>query len=52
MLKDAWRNHDYRQLVGDVNALSEFEDNSFDMIICHNVFEYIDDKASVVQELT
>lgn len=52
MLKDAWRNHDYRQLVGDVNALSEFEDNSFDMIICHNVLEYIDDKASVVQELT
>ena len=52
MLKDAWTDHDYRQVVGDINALSEFEDNSFDIIICHNVLEYIDDKASVVKELT
>lgn len=28
------------------------EHNCFDIIICHNVLEYIDDKASVVQELT
>ena len=52
MLKDVWTDHDYRQVVGDVNVLSEFEDNSFDMIICHNVLEYIDDKESVVHELT
>lgn len=52
MLKDVWTDHDYRQVVGDVNVLSEFEDNSFDMIICHNVLEYIDDKESVVKELT
>ena len=51
MLKDAWTDHDYRQVVGDINALSEFEDNSFDIIICHNVLEYIDDKSSVVREL-
>ena len=52
MLKDAWIDHDYRQVVGDIKALSEFEDNSFDIIICHNVLEYIDDKASVIQELS
>ena len=52
MLKDAWTDHDYRQVVGDINALSEFKDNSFDIIICHNVLEYIDDKASVLQKLT
>ena len=52
MLKDVWTDHDYRQVVGDVKVLSEFEDNSFDMIICHNVLEYIDDKESVVHELT
>ena len=52
MLKNAWTDHDYRQVVGDVKVLSEFEDSSFDMIICHNVLEYIDDKDSVVQELT
>ena len=48
MLKDAWTDHDYRQVVGDIKALSEFEDNSFDMIICHNVLEYIDDKANAL----
>ena len=52
MLKDAWIDNDYRQVVGDIKALSEFEDNSFDIIICHNVLEYIDDKASVIQELS
>ena len=52
MLKDAWTDHDYKQVIGDIKVLSEFEDNSFDMIICHNVLEYTDDKASVVQELT
>ena len=51
MLKDAWTDHEYRQIIGDISALKEFEDNSFDIIICHNVLEYIDDKESVVREL-
>ena len=50
MLKNAWTNHKYRQVVGDIKALSEFEDNSFGIIICHNVLEYVDDKKSVFQE--
>ena len=52
MLKDAWVDHSYRQVIGDIKALAEFGDSSFDMIICHNVLEYIDDKASVVRELS
>ena len=52
MLKDAWTDHVYRQVIGDIKSLAEFSDNSFDIIICHNVLEYIDDKASVVKELT
>ncbi len=52
MLKDAWTDHVYRQVIGDIKALAEFGDNSFDIIICHNVLEYIDDKAGVVKELT
>ena len=51
MLKDAWTDHEYRQIVGDINALKEFEDNSFDIVICHNVLEYIDDKEAVLREL-
>lgn len=51
MLKDAWTDHAYKQVIGDIKALAEFGDGSFDMIICHKVLEYIDNKARVVQEL-
>lgn len=52
MLANAWKDYPYTQVVGDVNALLSFEDGSFDVIICHNVLEYIDDKATVVKELS
>lgn len=51
MLKDAWRDHEYRQIVGDVEALTEFADDTFDIVICHNVLEYADDKSAIVREL-
>lgn len=35
----------------DANALSAFGDETFDIIICHNVLEYIDDKETVVKAL-
>ena len=52
MLKNAWKDYQYTQIIGDVNALSTFADESFDIIICHNVLEYIDDKADVIKALT
>lgn len=51
MLKDRWQDNEYRQIHGGVETLSEFADNTFDMIICHNVLEYIDDKAAIINEL-
>ena len=51
MLKDRWQDYEYRQIQGDISKLSEFEDNTFDMIICHNVLEYIDDKEAIINEL-
>ena len=39
MLKDRWQDYEYRQIQGDVSKLSEFEDNAFDVINCHNVLE-------------
>ena len=51
MLRNSWQCHQYRQICGDISALSQFADNTFDVILCHNVLEYIDDKASVVREL-
>ena len=46
-----WMDNEYEQLVGSVDRLREFADETFDMIICHNVLEYIDDKAEVLTEL-
>lgn len=52
MLATAWTDYESTQITGDVSALSDFEDETFDIIICHNVLEYIDDKAAVIKELT
>lgn len=42
----------YRQLEGGVECLSAFVDATFDLVLCHNVLEYVDDKAAVLRELT
>lgn len=52
MLLNAWKDYDYTQIVGDISSLSKFEDNSFDMIICHNVLEYIENKEQVINEFS
>lgn len=51
ILKNRWNDFDYHQIQGDLNSLSQFSDNTFDVIICHNVLEYIEDKKSVLVEL-
>ena len=51
MLSNRWDDYEYKQMVGDVSKLSEFENEYFDLIICHNVLEYIDDKEYVINEL-
>lgn len=51
MLSNRWKDYKYKQLIGDVSKLSELEDNSFDLIVCHNVLEYIDDKEQIINEL-
>lgn len=51
MLINRWHDFEYRQIQGDVSTLSEFSDNSFDVIFCHNVLEYTDDKKHILNEL-
>ena len=51
MLVNRWADFEYKQIQGDVTKLSDFDDNTFDMIICHNVLEYIEDKKHVLDEL-
>lgn len=41
----------YRQLQGSLELASRMEKESFDMIVCHNVLEYVEDKSAAMQTL-
>ncbi len=46
-----WRVNPYQQMVGDVKCLKDFEDETFDLIVCHNVLEYAkDERIEIVNE--
>ena len=49
-VKERWVDNSYRQIIGDIHELYKFADESFDMIICHNVLEYVENKAEVLRE--
>lgn len=42
-------NH-YEQIIGSIDKLKEMHDGSFDVILCHNVLEYIEDRADLIAE--
>lgn len=44
------RRHDYLQLCGSTERLIPMADETFDVIICHNVFEYASDRADIIGE--
>lgn len=52
MLKDRWCDNSYEQVLGGIEAVKCMPEESFDLIVCHNVLEYIDDKETVIRELT
>lgn len=41
---------DVEQICGDIIALSKYEDESFDVILCHNVLEYAAERAEIMKE--
>lgn len=41
------RENEYVQLLGSVEKLKKMEDKSFDIILCHNVLEYAEDRERV-----
>ena len=43
-------NH-FNLIHGGIETLSRYADNSFDIVICHNVLEYVSDKEFILQEL-
>ena len=44
------KNIAYKQIIGGLEELRQFADETFDCIICHNVFEYVDDRNIILKE--
>lgn len=51
MLSDRWMDYEYEQINGDIEEVMKMPDNSFDVVFCHNVLEYIDEKSEVIKQL-
>lgn len=43
-------NNSYEQIVGSIEMLKEMENGSFDVILCHNVLEYMENRAELIAE--
>ncbi len=52
MLRDRFAENDYIQIKGDSKKLKNFEDESFDVILCHNVFEYAAEREDIMKEFS
>ena len=50
-VKERWTDNSYTQIVGSTGELHQFADETFDIIICHNVLEYVEDRADIVKKL-
>ena len=49
-VQQRWDDHPYRQIVGSTDALRAMEDESFNVIFCHNVLEYALDREEILRE--
>ena len=50
MLKHQFTDNHYEQIIGGIEALKNMPGQSFDMIICHNVMEYMNDREELLFE--
>ena len=50
MLAHRIHSHDYKQIIGSLEELKKFSDASFDVIICHNVLEYVENREEILTE--
>ena len=46
------QDHPYQQCVGSLDQLASLEDASFEVILCHNVLEYVEDRKAILKEFT
>jgi len=40
----------YQQVIGNIEQLKQHEDNSFDVVMCHNVLEYAKERKDIFRE--
>ena len=52
MLQNRFIENNYKQIKGAIKELKSFEDESFDVILCHNVFEYTDERVEIIKEFS
>lgn len=45
-----WTENPYRHLHGSTDILRKLESESFDLIFCHNVLEYVSDREEILRE--
>lgn len=49
-VRSRWTGNAYTQIVGSTDRLRQFADDTFDVIVCHNVLEYALDREQIVTE--
>lgn len=52
MIRDRFNENNYVQIKGDKKELSKFENESFDVILCHNVLEYVTEREEILKEFS
>lgn len=50
MLENCCRENRFTKIHGGLNKLKQLEAESFDVILCHNVFEYAEDRQEIMKE--
>lgn len=50
LLQYRFSDHEYEQIIGGIKELKKMQSQSFDVIICHNVFEYLHNRKEVLYE--
>lgn len=50
MIKSELKEINFTQLQGSIEVLKKFEKDFFDVILCHNVFEYADEREEIIKE--
>jgi len=51
MINHGYKENAYTQIHGDVTQLDNFADETFDIVFCHNVLEYVETKEPIFEAL-